>query len=39
VCDGDLGRTEEVLRTHLVSTMRTLGLAVQHPAQSGDGGG
>jgi DNA-binding GntR family transcriptional regulator len=39
VCDGDLERTEEVLRTHLVSTMRTLGLAVQHPAQSGDGGG
>src|SRR5271154_674971 len=33
VRDGDLERTEEVLRTHLVSTMRTLGLAVQHPAQ------
>ena len=30
--DGDLERTEEILRTHLVSTMRTLGLAVVHPA-------
>ena len=30
--DGDLERTEEMLRTHLASTMRTLGLAVVHPA-------
>ena len=29
---GDLERTEEIVRTHLVSTMRTLGLAVEHPA-------
>ena len=28
--DGDLERTEEIVRTHLVSTMRTLGLAVEH---------
>jgi DNA-binding GntR family transcriptional regulator len=26
--EGDLERTEEIVRTHLVSTMRTLGLAV-----------
>jgi DNA-binding GntR family transcriptional regulator len=32
VRDGDLERTEEMLRTHLASTMRTLGLAVEHPA-------
>jgi DNA-binding GntR family transcriptional regulator len=30
--DGDLQRTEEAMRTHLASTMRTLGLAVEHPA-------
>lgn len=30
VRDGDLERTEEMLRTHLASTMRTLGLAVEH---------
>ena len=29
---GDLQRTEEAVRTHLASTMRTLGLAVEHPA-------
>jgi DNA-binding GntR family transcriptional regulator len=32
VRDGDLGRTEAVLGTHLASTMRTLGLSVEHPA-------
>ncbi|MFZ0906460.1 MAG: GntR family transcriptional regulator [Mycobacterium sp.] len=32
VRDGDLQRTEEIVRTHLASTMRTLGLAVEHPA-------
>jgi DNA-binding GntR family transcriptional regulator len=32
VRDGDLQRAEEALRTHLASTMRTLGLAVEHPA-------
>jgi DNA-binding GntR family transcriptional regulator len=32
VRDGGLERTEEVLRTHLASTMRTLGLAVEDPA-------
>ena len=32
VRDGDLQRTEEAVRTHLASTMRTLGLAVEHPA-------
>jgi DNA-binding GntR family transcriptional regulator len=32
VRDGDLERAEEMLRTHLASTMRTLGLAVEHPA-------
>jgi DNA-binding GntR family transcriptional regulator len=32
VRDGDLQRTDEALRMHLVSTMRTLGLAVEHPA-------
>jgi DNA-binding GntR family transcriptional regulator len=31
VRDGDLQRTEEALRTHLASTMRTLGLTVEHP--------
>jgi hypothetical protein len=31
VRDGDLHRTEEAVRTHLASTMRTLGLAVEHP--------
>jgi DNA-binding GntR family transcriptional regulator len=30
--DGDLQRTEEAVRTHLASTMRTLGLAVEYPA-------
>ena len=30
VRDGDLQRTEEALRTHLASTMRTLGLTVEH---------
>jgi DNA-binding GntR family transcriptional regulator len=30
--DGDLERTEESVRTHLVSTMRTLGLAVERSA-------
>jgi DNA-binding GntR family transcriptional regulator len=30
--DGDLQRTDEALRMHLASTMRTLGLAVEHPA-------
>jgi DNA-binding GntR family transcriptional regulator len=30
--DGDLQRTEEAVRMHLASTMRTLGLAVEHPA-------
>jgi DNA-binding GntR family transcriptional regulator len=38
VRDGDLQRTEEAVRTHLASTMRTLGLAVRHPAYGGDGG-
>jgi DNA-binding GntR family transcriptional regulator len=38
VRDGDLQRTEELLRTHLANTMRTLGLAVRHPAYGGDGG-
>jgi DNA-binding GntR family transcriptional regulator len=28
--DGDLERTDESVRTHLASTMRTLGLAVEH---------
>jgi DNA-binding GntR family transcriptional regulator len=28
--DGDLERTDEIVRTHLASTMRTLGLAVEH---------
>jgi len=28
--DGDLERAEEIVRTHLASTMRTLGLAVEH---------
>jgi DNA-binding GntR family transcriptional regulator len=32
VRDGDLQRTDEALRVHLASTMRTLGLAVEHPA-------
>ena len=32
VRDGDLQRTDEALRMHLMSTMRTLGLAVEHPA-------
>jgi DNA-binding GntR family transcriptional regulator len=32
VRDGDLQRTDEALRMHLASTMRTLGLAVEHPA-------
>jgi DNA-binding GntR family transcriptional regulator len=32
VRDGDLQRTDEALRIHLMSTMRTLGLAVEHPA-------
>jgi DNA-binding GntR family transcriptional regulator len=32
VRDGDLARTEEFLGTHLASTMRTLGLSVEHPA-------
>ena len=32
VRDGDLQRTEKALRAHLASTMRTLGLAVEHPA-------
>jgi len=32
VRDGDPQRAEEALRTHLASTMRTLGLAVEHPA-------
>jgi len=32
VRDGDLERTEQILRTHLESTMRTLGLAVADPA-------
>jgi DNA-binding GntR family transcriptional regulator len=35
VRDGDLQRTEEALRMHLASTMRTLGLAVEHPALGG----
>jgi DNA-binding GntR family transcriptional regulator len=35
VRDGDLQRTEEAVRTHLASTMRTLGLAVEHPAHGG----
>jgi DNA-binding GntR family transcriptional regulator len=30
VRDGDLQRTEEALRMHLASTMRTLGLTVEH---------
>jgi DNA-binding GntR family transcriptional regulator len=30
VRDGDLQRTQEALRMHLASTMRTLGLAVEH---------
>jgi DNA-binding GntR family transcriptional regulator len=30
VRDGDLQRTEEALRTHLASTMRTLGLTVEY---------
>jgi DNA-binding GntR family transcriptional regulator len=30
--DGDLQRTDEAVRMHLASTMRTLGLAVEHPA-------
>ena len=36
VRDGDLQRTAEAVRTHLASTMRTLGLAVRHPAYGGD---
>jgi len=28
--DADLERTDEIVRTHLASTMRTLGLAVEH---------
>lgn len=32
VRDGDLQRTDEALRMHLASTMRTLGLAVERPA-------
>lgn len=32
VRDGDLQRTQEALRMHLASTMRTLGLAVKDPA-------
>jgi DNA-binding GntR family transcriptional regulator len=32
VRDGDLQRTHEALRLHLATTMRTLGLAVEHPA-------
>jgi DNA-binding GntR family transcriptional regulator len=35
VRDGDLQRTDEALRMHLMSTMRTLGLAVEHPAYGG----
>lgn len=35
VRDGDLQRTAEAMRTHLASTMRTLGFAVEHPAYSG----
>jgi DNA-binding GntR family transcriptional regulator len=30
--DGDLQRTHDALRLHLETTMRTLGLAVEHPA-------
>src|SRR5277367_1036660 len=32
VRDGDLQRAEEAVRTHLASTMGTLGLAVEHPS-------
>jgi DNA-binding GntR family transcriptional regulator len=32
VRDGDVQRTDEALRMHLASTMRTLGLAVERPA-------
>jgi DNA-binding GntR family transcriptional regulator len=35
VRDGDLQRTGEALRTHLASTMRTLGFAVEQPAYGG----
>jgi len=38
VRDGDLQRTQEAVRTHLASTMRTLGLAVEQPAYGGGGG-
>lgn len=35
VRDGDLQRTEQAVRTHLASTMRTLGLAVEQPGYGG----
>jgi DNA-binding GntR family transcriptional regulator len=34
--DGDLQRALEAVQTHLASTMRVLGLAVEHPAYGGD---